>query len=77
MSFDNWFTSYNLVVNLKHYGILSVGTVRSNRLSGIHFESDKDLKKSGRGTYDTQIDITYGIVGFQWFDNKAVHVVSN
>lgn len=47
LSFDNWFTSYNLVVHLKCYGILSVGTMRSNRLSGCQFESDKTSKSQG------------------------------
>lgn len=45
LSFDNCFTSYNLVVNLKSHGILGVGTVRSNRLSGCQFENDKNLSQ--------------------------------
>jgi len=77
LSFDNWFTSYNLVVNLKSHGILSVGTVRTNRLSGCQFELDKNLKNSGRGSYDTKIDSTNAIVACKWFDNKSVHLVSN
>jgi len=77
LSFDNWFTSYNLVVNLKSHGILGVGTVRSNRLSGCQFELDKNLKKSGRGSYDTKIDVANGIIACKWYDNKSVHLVSN
>ncbi|KAE9525654.1 hypothetical protein AGLY_014181, partial [Aphis glycines] len=77
LSFDNWFTSYNLVVSLKNHGILGVGTVRSNRLSGCQFENDKNLKKSRRGSYDTKIDTINVIVACKWFDNKTVHLVSN
>lgn len=77
LSFDNWFSSYNLIVHLKSLGILGVGTVRSNRLSGCKFELDNKLKKSGRGSYDTKIDITNAIIACKWFDNKSVHVVSN
>lgn len=77
LSFDNWFTSYNLLVNLKSHGILGVGTVRSNRLSGCQFELDKNLKKSGRGSYDTKIDVANAIIACKWYDNKSVHLVSN
>jgi len=77
LSFDNWFTSYNLILHLKSLGILSVGTVRSNRIAGCQFENDKDLKKAGRGTYDTRIDTSHGIIGCKWYDNKSVHLISN
>lgn len=77
LSFDNWFTSYNLVVNSKNHGILGVGTVRSNRLSGCQFENNKNLKKLGRESYDTKINTTNAIVACKWFDNKTVHLVSN
>jgi len=77
LSFNNWFTSHNLVVNLKSHWILGVGTVRSNRLLECQFENDKNLKKSGRGSYDTKIDTTNAAVACKWFDNKSVHLVSN
>lgn len=77
LSFDNWFTSYNLKLHLKSLVILSVGTVRSNRIAGCQFENDKDLKKAGRGTYDTRIDKSHGIIGCKWYDNKSVHLISN
>lgn len=63
LSFENWFTSYNLIVSLKNHGILGVGTVRSNRLSGCQFENDKNLKKSGRGSYDTKIEQILNVRG--------------
>lgn len=46
-------------------------------MSGCQFKSDKELKKEGRGTYDSKIDTNSGIVGCKWFDNKFVHLLSN
>jgi hypothetical protein len=54
-SFDNWFTSYNLMLNLKNLGILSVGSVRSNRIAGYQFENDIHLKKVGRRSLIQQL----------------------
>lgn len=56
LCFDNWFTPYQLMCNLKNFGILANGTVRINRMSECQFKSDKELKKEGRGTYDSKID---------------------
>jgi hypothetical protein len=77
LSFDNWFTSYNLMLNLKNLGILSIDTVRSNRIAGCQFENNKDLKKTGRGTFDTRIDTSNSIISCKWYDNKSVHLLSN
>ncbi|XP_025191714.1 piggyBac transposable element-derived protein 3-like [Melanaphis sacchari] len=57
--------------------MLGIGTTRTNRLSGCTFKNEKDMKKSGRGTYDTKVDTTNKIVATKWYDNKFVHVVSN
>lgn len=46
-------------------------------MSGCQFKSDKELKKEGRGSYDSKIDTNSGIVGCKWFDNKFVHLFSN
>ena len=79
IAFDNWFTSLQLVMKLKQNGILSVGTVRSNRLQGLELKSDKDLKKCGRGTFqeaETSIEgITLRVT--KWFDNKGVCLLSS
>lgn len=74
---DNWFNSYNLQCHLKFSGMLGIGIVRTNRLSGCTFKNEKDIKKSGRGTFDTKVDTTNKIVATKWYDNKFVHVVSN
>lgn len=77
LCFDNWFTSYQLMCCLRNLGILANGTVRTNRMAGCQFISDKDLKNKGRGAYDTQIDGNNAIIGCKWFDNKFVHLFSN
>ncbi|KAG0420270.1 hypothetical protein HPB47_003585 [Ixodes persulcatus] len=45
---DNYFSSLPLFRELKALGILSSGTIRSDRLQGYPLKSDKELKKEGR-----------------------------
>ncbi|XP_003375773.1 conserved hypothetical protein [Trichinella spiralis] len=49
-------------------GILSCGTIRPNRLRGCPPLSEKDLKSSGRGAYDSRTDA--------WYDNRHVLATS-
>jgi len=74
---DNWFNSYNLQCKLKYEGILSVCTVRSNRIAGCPLENDKTIKSKGRGYFDYSVDTENKIVVTKWLDNKIVHVISN
>lgn len=75
--FDNWFTSYDLLVHLKEIGLLATGTVRINRMRGCKLKSDETLKNEGRGSYDFCTDKNRNIVAVKWFDNKPVHVASS
>lgn len=77
LSMDNWFNSYKLQCKLKCEGVLSVGTVRSNRIAGCPLENYKTMKSKGRGHFDYAVDIENNIVVTKWFDNKVVHVISN
>jgi hypothetical protein len=76
--YDNYFNSPQLQVFLAKRGILSLGTVRSNRVPSCVMASDADLKKKGRGSYDEKvavmddIDVTY----VRWYDNKSVNLLS-
>uniref|UniRef100_A0A1I8N2Y9 PiggyBac transposable element-derived protein domain-containing protein n=1 Tax=Musca domestica TaxID=7370 RepID=A0A1I8N2Y9_MUSDO len=56
--FDNWFTSINLMIALRQRGILSVGTIRSNRLKNCALCSEKELQKRGRGSFDCKYEAT-------------------
>lgn len=75
--FDNWFTTMDLLIYLNNKGILACGTVCSNRLPGCSLQSNKEIKKAGRGTTDYKSNTTRGIIVVKWLDNNAVHVASN
>ncbi len=75
--FDNWFTSPELIVELKKMGILTVATINRNRLRGCTLKSDKELSKAGRGAYDVKYEMTSGMAIVKWYDNKAVLLASS
>lgn len=76
--FDNFFTSFSLLKELKSIGILSLGTMRSNRMAGVQkiLTSDKKLKLEGRGSYDWRVDASSNIVVLKWQDNNTVLLAS-
>ena len=74
--YDNWFATLDLGLELKEQGILTVATIRSNRLSGCNLRSEKELKKQGRGSFSYMTDQNSGITVIKWCDNKCVHLVS-
>lgn len=76
LCFDNWFCSLRLCLRLRNLGILTTATVRSNRIAKCRLDSDKDLKKTGRGAFSYKTDTNSGIVVVKWFDNKCVHLTS-
>lgn len=75
--FDNWFTFLELQLQLKASGIWSVGTIRSNRMRGCTLQSEKELKKQGRGAYDYCVDANSGLSVVRWMDNSAVQLASS
>lgn len=78
--FDNFFTSFELMKILRaDYGILSLGTMRSNRLRGCEklLLPDKSLKKKGRGSFCQVVCNKNKVTVTKWFDNKIVHVASS
>lgn len=75
--FDNWFTSPELIVELKKMGILTVATINRNRLRGCTLKSDKELSKAGCGAYEVKYEKTSGMSIVKWFDNKAVLLASS
>ncbi|XP_038123402.1 piggyBac transposable element-derived protein 3-like [Cyprinodon tularosa] len=75
--FNNWFTSPELIVELKKMGIQTVATINRNRLRGCTLKSDKELAKGGRGAYEVKYDMTSGIAVVKWYDKKAVLLASS
>ena len=43
--FENLFSTIELMLALKSFGIFSTATFRTNRLNGCTFSTEKDLKK--------------------------------
>ncbi|XP_004518464.1 piggyBac transposable element-derived protein 3-like [Ceratitis capitata] len=75
--FDNWFTSVSLLIALKEMGIFATGTIRKNRINNCQLLSETELKKRGRGSFDTNCEINYNIVCLRWFDSKPVQLISS
>ncbi|XP_065583822.1 piggyBac transposable element-derived protein 3-like [Artemia franciscana] len=74
--FDNWFSSLDLAQTLSDQGILTLVTVRANRLKGCALESDSKLKARGRGSYDWRVETQSNAIVVKWYDNKPVHLIS-
>lgn len=76
--FDNWFTSLELIYHLRNeYGILSLGTIRKDRLRRQPVVEDKVLKKRGRGSYEMISDNKNKVSIVKWVDNDCVSLASS
>lgn len=73
--FDNFFTSYDIILNLKKKGIRATGTIRQNRMKNCPILSQNEMKKKARGYYDFRSDGDVEIV--TWNDNSVVSFCSN
>jgi hypothetical protein len=74
--FDNYFASPGLLVALKERGLPAACTIRSNRVEKCPLKSEKELRKTGRGSMDSQVSED-GILLVKWYDNKEVVVGTN
>lgn len=74
--YDNWFSSLDLGLKLKDLGILTVSTIRCNRLGSCQLPTDKKLQHEGRGSVCSKTDVNSGTVVLKWYDNKCVHLTS-
>ena len=52
-------------------GILSTATLRSNCVACRPLMSDKDLKATGRDSFDYRIDLNSLLHVLKWYDNKG------
>jgi hypothetical protein len=75
--FDNWFTGVPLEVHLKKEGLLALGTVKENRVSGATMPTEKEMKKKGRGSIVEQVTVVEGVElsAVSWYD-KVVNTLS-
>lgn len=76
--FDNYYTSVQLLKSLKYKGILSLGTVRRNRVPDCKLPSDVELKKEPRGSINEYVAEFEGceLYNVSWKDNKTVIMLS-
>lgn len=75
--FDNFFTSLELLNELRDIGLRATGTIRKNRTRGAPLLSDKDMKKAGRGSVDSLYHTSHDVLLVKWFDNSPVIVATN
>ena len=73
--FDNFFSSYNLLVDLDVKGFRATGTMRNNRIGKCPLADVSDMKKRERGSYDFRSASNLKIV--RWNDNSVVTIGSN
>ncbi|XP_039292535.1 piggyBac transposable element-derived protein 3-like [Nilaparvata lugens] len=76
--FDNYYTSLPLLDFLKKRGILSLGTVRRNRVVNCKLPDEKEIKTLKRGSIVEYVGDYNGtqISNLVWKDNKAVTMLS-
>lgn len=75
--FDNYFASPQLLAHLKNNGYYGTCTLRSNRTEKCPLKSEKEMKISGRGSFNYKLNEKHNVLVCQWFDNKLVTVASN
>lgn len=75
--FDNFFTSIPLIDELGQRNFKATGTIRENRVSRCPLPSNKEMKKSERGSYQYKSSRAEEIVVCKWHDNSVVTVASN
>lgn len=79
--FDNYYTSVGLLTFLKSKGILSLGTVRADRVPNTKLpklKTQKEIKSVPRGTvyeYVANVDDCQ-VSSLMWVDNKCVRLLS-
>ena len=76
--FDNYFNSPDLQIALARRGILTLGTVRTNRVVNCNAISDAELRKRGRGSYAEKVTSVDGVdlSLVRWYDNRPVTFLS-
>ena len=74
LCFGNWLSTPELCLKLKALRILTIATVRSNRIAKCPSLSEKDLKKVGRGASSLRVDSNSWLIIILLFYNKFVNL---
>lgn len=75
--FDNFFSSIPLFQELGRRGLKATGTIREDRTKNCPLPSNKDFKKTERGTFKSKASKPGDILVCKWNDNSVVTVASN
>lgn len=75
---DNYYTTLPLVTYLQTQGILTVGTIRRNRIKNCKLPEEKTMMKCERGTSQEFVASIHGmdVTSISWKDNRVVNLVS-
>ena len=74
---DNFYCSLELITYLNTKGFDTLGTIRSDRLRHCPLKNEKELKKTGRGSFDCKTEKTSKIAVVRWVDSKVVTLASS
>ena len=74
---DNFFTSLELVDELKKSAMYFLGTARFLILKNCPLMAEKNLKKQGRGAIDYRVETNSNLIVVKWYDNKAITLISS
>ncbi|XP_013193343.1 piggyBac transposable element-derived protein 3 isoform X2 [Amyelois transitella] len=75
--FDNFFTSCDLLYDLRQSGFRATGTVRENRTKKCPLSSVKEMMKKSRAVYDYRFDKNNEILLVRWKDNSICTMATN
>ena len=70
--FDNSLSTLSLFIKLQSMGVLPTATLCSIHVPGCPLMSDKDLKATGRDSFDYCLDLNSSLHVQKWHDNKEV-----
>jgi hypothetical protein len=71
-----WFNFPELQLKLKDFGLSFSWYSLSKQASRMHSTSQSDVRKQGRGNYDSKAKINSGLGIIRWFDIRAVQTSS-
>lgn len=75
--FENFFTSCNLLIELRHLGYCATGTVCENRIKKCPLVSSKEIKKKDRASFDYRFDKNNELLLVRWKDNSVCTMATN
>lgn len=75
--FDNFFTSCDLLRDLRELGYRATGTIRDNRTKKCPLPTVKEMRKMSRAEFDYRFDKSNEILLVRWKDNSICTMATN